>query len=157
MFVYLASCCLDTYRWWSYWCFSLHSQPPLLPHQVYHRPYSCSQQTHRSPAAHQEEHNETESEKLKHNMILTVQRWKNTSSRTFSLSSASCSDSSKPHLFLRRFLRFCLFFSSFSSLARSSSDSSSTSCSSRLMPCIFSTAIWSRGKVFKTNKQTNTR
>lgn len=81
-------------------------------------------------------------EKLKRGIIHTVKCGKTTSSRTFSLSSASCSDMSKPHLFLRRFLRFCLFFSSFSSLARSSSDSSSTNCSSRLMPCIFSTAIW---------------
>ncbi|TNN64988.1 hypothetical protein EYF80_024727 [Liparis tanakae] len=48
---------------------------------------------------------------------------------------------SKPHLFLRRFFRFCLFFSCFNSLALSSSDNSSTNCSSRLMPCIFSTAI----------------
>lgn len=53
----------------------------------------------------------------------------------------SCSEMSKPHLFLRLFLRFCLFFSCLSSFARSSSESSSHSCSSRLIPCTFSTAI----------------
>lgn len=65
-----------------------------------------------------------------------------TSPKVFSLYRlVSCSDMSKSHLFLRLFLRFCLFFSCLSSFTRSSSDSSSQSCSSRLIPCTFSTAI----------------
>lgn len=60
-----------------------------------------------------------------------------------SFSSAACRGAgiSHTHLFFLLFLRFWRFFSCLSSLTLSSSENSSQSCSNRLMPCTFSTAI----------------